>query len=239
MLKDDFKSSSFVNNNAILNPNSALAFTRSKSLAIICSNMFRKSGEALSGKQPFERIEVTRDEALQMFSDNQFKVEIINDLPEDKTITVCRCGPLVDLCRGPHIPNTSFVKAFSCLKQYKDDLEEAKKYDHGELAKKQELFFFHPLSPGSCFFLPRGARVCNKLLEFIRNEYWKRGYEEVRSPNMYNMQLWETSGHAANYRDNMVLFEIEKQQFGLKPMNCPGHCLIFDHRVRSYRGELF
>ncbi|CDP00192.1 unnamed protein product [Coffea canephora] len=221
--------------------------------------------KAVSEKQPFERIEVTRDEALQMFSDNQFKVEIINDLPEDKTITVYRCGPLVDLCRGPHIPNTSFVKAFSCLKassaywrgnkdreslqrvygisfldqkrlkQYKDDLEEAKKYDHRELAKKQELFFFHPLSPGSCFFLPRGARVCNKLLEFIRNEYWKRGYEEVWSPNMYNMQLWETSGHAANYRDNMFLFEIEKQQFGLKPMNCPGHCLIFDHRVRSYR----
>lgn len=221
--------------------------------------------KAVSEKQPFERIEVTRDEALQIFSDNQFKVEIINDLPEDKTITVYRCGPLVDLCRGPHIPNTSFVKAFSCLKassaywrgnkdreslqrvygisfldqkrlkQYKDDLEEAKKYDHRELAKKQELFFFHPLSPGSCFFLPRGARVCNKLLEFIRNEYWKRGYEEVWSPNMYNMQLWETSGHAANYRDNMFLFEIEKQQFGLKPMNCPGHCLIFDHRVRSYR----
>ncbi|KAL3501219.1 hypothetical protein ACH5RR_035668 [Cinchona calisaya] len=221
--------------------------------------------KAVSDKQPFERIEVTRDQALEIFSDNQFKVEIINDLPEDKTITVYRCGPLVDLCRGPHIPNTSFVKAFSCLKassaywrgnkdreslqrvygisfldqkrlkQYKDDLEEAKKYDHRELTKKQELFFFHPLSPGSCFFLPHGARVCNKLLEFIRNQYWKRGYEEVWSPNMYNMQLWETSGHAANYKENMFLFEIEKQEFGLKPMNCPGHCLIFDHRVRSYR----
>ncbi|KAI5679171.1 hypothetical protein M9H77_10121 [Catharanthus roseus] len=221
--------------------------------------------KAVTEKQPFERIEVTRDQALEMFSENQFKVEIINDLPADKTITVYRCGPLVDLCRGPHIPNTSFVKAFSCLKassaywrgnkdreslqrvygisftdqkrlkQYKDDLEEAKKYDHRELTKKQELFFFHPLSPGSCFFLPHGARVCNKLLEFIKKQYWKRGYEEVWSPNMYNMQLWETSGHAANYRENMFLFEIEKQEFGLKPMNCPGHCLIFDHRVRSYR----
>ncbi|CAI9112323.1 OLC1v1012760C1 [Oldenlandia corymbosa var. corymbosa] len=221
--------------------------------------------KAVSEKQPFERIEVTRDQALEMFSDNPFKVEIINDLPEDKTITVYRCGPLVDLCRGPHIPNTSFVKAFCCLKassaywkgkqdreslqrvygisfldqkrlkQYKEDLEEAKKNDHRELTKKQELFFFHPLSPGSCFFLPHGARVCNKLLEFIRKEYWKRGYEEVWSPNMYNMKLWETSGHAANYKENMFLFEIEKQEFGLKPMNCPGHCLIFDHRVRSYR----
>ncbi|KAG6411318.1 hypothetical protein SASPL_129398 [Salvia splendens] len=98
-------------------------------------------------------------------------------------------------------------------------LEEAKKYDHRELTKKQELFFFHPLSPGSCFFLPHGSRVCNKLLEFIRSQYWKRGYEEVWTPNMYNMQLWETFGHAANYKENMFVFEVEKQEFGLKPMN--------------------
>ncbi|XP_059275370.1 threonine--tRNA ligase, mitochondrial 1-like isoform X2 [Lycium ferocissimum] len=224
-----------------------------------------EAAQAVSEKQPFERIEVSRQQALDMFSDNRFKVEIIKDLPEDKTITVYRCGPLVDLCRGPHIPNTSFVKALACtkassaywrgdkdreslqrvygisypdkkqLKEYLAFLEEAKKFDHRELTKKQELFFFHPLSPGSCFFLPHGARVCNKLLEFIRSQYWKRGYEEVWSPNMFNMQLWETSGHAANYKENMFVFEIEKQEFGLKPMNCPGHCLIFDHRVRSYR----
>ncbi|KAK4489517.1 hypothetical protein RD792_005326, partial [Penstemon davidsonii] len=193
--------------------------------------------KAVDERQPFERIEVTREQALDLFSDNKFKVEIIKDLPEDKTITVYRCGPLVDLCRGPHIPNTSFVKAFSCLKassaywrgnkeleslqrvygisypdqkrlkEYKAMLEEAKKYDHRELTKKQELFFFHPLSPGSCFFLPHGSRVCNKLLEFIRSQYWKRGYEEVWTPNMYNMQLWETSGHAANYKENMFVFE--------------------------------
>ncbi|KAL8557064.1 hypothetical protein ACS0TY_004512 [Phlomoides rotata] len=221
--------------------------------------------KAVDEKQPFERIEVTKEQALEIFSDNQFKVEIIKDLPEDKTITVYRCGPLVDLCRGPHIPNTSFVKAFSCLKassaywrgnkdreslqrvygisypdqkrlkEYLAMLEEAKKYDHRELTKKQELFFFHPLSPGSCFFLPHGTRVCNKLLEFIKSQYWNRGYEEVWSPNMYNMQLWETSGHAANYKENMFVFKVEEQEFGLKPMNCPGHCLIFDHRVRSYR----
>ncbi|KAK6124326.1 hypothetical protein DH2020_041947 [Rehmannia glutinosa] len=196
--------------------------------------------KAVDEKQPFERIEVTREQALEIFSDNQLKLEIIKDLPEDKTITVYRCGPLVDLCRGPHIPNTSFVKAFSCLKassaywrgnkdreslqrvygisypdqkrlkEYKSMLEEAKKYDHRELTKKQELFFFHPLSPGSCFFLPHGSRVCNKLLEFVRSQYWKRGYEEVWTPNMYNMQLWETSGHAANYKENMFVFEFEE-----------------------------
>ncbi|XP_022997466.1 threonine--tRNA ligase, mitochondrial 1-like [Cucurbita maxima] len=221
--------------------------------------------KAVSEKQPFERIEVTRQQALEMFSGNKFKVEIINDLPADKTITVYRCGPLVDLCRGPHIPNTSFVKAFACLKassaywrgskdreslqrvygiSYPDQkrlkeyihlLEEAKKYDHRLLGTKQELFFCHPLSPGSWFFLPHGARIYNKLMDFMRGQYKDRGYEEVLSPNMYNMQLWETSGHAANYKENMFVFEVEKQEFGLKPMNCPGHCLMFQHRVRSYR----
>nr|XP_043627753.1 threonine--tRNA ligase, mitochondrial 1-like [Erigeron canadensis] len=221
--------------------------------------------KAVAEKQPFERIEVSRKQALEMFSDNKFKVEIISDLPEDKTITVYRCGPLVDLCRGPHIPNTAFVKAIACLKasaaywrgnkdreslqrvygiSYPDQkrlkeyialLEEAKKYDHRELGKKQELFFFHPLSPGSCFFLPHGTRVTEKLMTFIRTEYRRRGYLEVTTPNMYNMQLWETSGHAANYKENMFVFDIEKQEFGLKPMNCPGHCLMFDYRVRSYR----
>ncbi|KAL6839149.1 hypothetical protein ACP4OV_031040 [Aristida adscensionis] len=221
--------------------------------------------KAVAEKQPFERIEVTRPEALEMFAENKFKVEIINELPEDKTITVYRCGPLVDLCRGPHIPNTSFVKAFSCLKasssywrgkadreslqrvygisfpdskrlkEYKHYLEEAKKRDHRVLGQTQELFFFHQLSPGSCFFLPHGARIYNKLMDFMRQQYRDRGYEEVLSPNIYNMQLWETSGHAANYKENMFVFEIEKQEFGLKPMNCPGHCLMFDNRVRSYR----
>ncbi|KMT02594.1 hypothetical protein BVRB_9g202800 [Beta vulgaris subsp. vulgaris] len=221
--------------------------------------------KAATERQPFERIEVTRQQALEMFSDNRFKVEIIKDLPEDKTITVYRCGPLVDLCRGPHIPNTSFVKAISCLKassaywrgdrnreslqrvygisypdskrlkEYLKQLEEAKKYDHRLLGVKQELFFCHPLSPGSWFFLPLGARIYQKLMDFIRSEYRNRGYEEVISPNIYNMQLWETSGHAANYKENMFVFEIEKQEFGLKPMNCPGHCLMFEHRVRSYR----
>ncbi|KAF5746625.1 threonine--tRNA ligase mitochondrial [Tripterygium wilfordii] len=223
------------------------------------------AAKAVGEKQPFERIEVTRDQALEIFSDNSFKIEIIRDLPEDKTITVYRCGPLVDLCRGPHIPNTSFVKAFACLKassaywrgnkdreslqrvygisypdakrlkEYLHQLEEAKKYDHRLLGMKQELFFCDPLSPGSSFFLPHGTLIYNKLMEFIRNQYRKRGYQEVITPNIYNMKLWETSGHAANYKENMFLIEIEKQEFGLKPMNCPGHCVMFRHRVRSYR----
>ncbi|KAG2244503.1 hypothetical protein Bca52824_093665 [Brassica carinata] len=228
-------------------------------------NIEAGAAKAAKEAQPFERIEVSKDQAMEMFSDNKFKIEIIEGLPADKTITVYRCGPLVDLCRGPHIPNTSFVKAFKCLrasaaywrgdknleslqrvygisypdqkqlKKYLQFVEEAKKYDHRLLGQKQELFFCHPLSPGSWFFLPLGTRVYNKLMEFIKEQYWKRGYTEVITPNMYNMNLWETSGHAANYKDNMFTFDIEKQEFGLKPMNCPGHCLMFQHRVRSYR----
>lgn len=221
--------------------------------------------KAVKDKQPFERIEVTRDQALEIFSDNKFKVEIINDLPADKTITVYRCGPLVDLCRGPHIPNTSFVKAIECLKassaywrgdkdreslqrvygisfpdqkrltEYLNRLAEAKKYDHRIVGVKQELIYHHEWSPGSWFFLPHGARIYNKLMNFIRDQYRDRGYQEVISPNVFNIELWKTSGHAEKYKDDMFVLEIDKQEFGLKPMNCPGHCLMFKHRVRSYR----
>ena len=83
--------------------------------------------------------------------------------------------------------------------------------------------------------MPHGARVYNRLIEFIRKEYWKRGYEEVISPNIFNLDLWHVSGHAAHYKDNMFTFDVEGQEWGMKPMNCPGHCLIFGHRVRSYR----
>lgn len=105
------------------------------------------------------------------------------------------------------------------MKEYLTQLEEAKKRDHRVVGLNQELFFFHPLSPGSCFFLPHGTRIYNTLMNFIRNEYRKRGYHEVITPNMFNMQLWEKSGHAANYKENMFVFEVEKQEFGLKPMN--------------------
>nr|CAB3490479.1 unnamed protein product [Digitaria exilis] len=130
-------------------------------------------------------------------------VEIIKELPEDKTITVYRCGHLVDLCRGPHIPNTSFVKAFACLKA-------SSSYWRGK-ADRESLQRVYGIS------FPDSRRL------------------KVISPNIYNMQLWETSGHAANYKENMFIFEIEKQEFGLKPMSCPGHCLMFNNRVRSYR----
>ncbi|KAF9423949.1 threonyl-tRNA synthetase [Podila epigama] len=118
---------------------------------------------------------------------------------------------------------------------HKEFLKDAARRDHRKIGREQELFFFHELSPGCCFFLPHGARIYNTLMDFIKKEYRKRGYTEVMSPNMYNVKLWKTSGHWDNYKDDMFMFDIEKETFGLKPMNCPGHCLMFDVRERSYR----
>ncbi|KAI9294541.1 threonyl-tRNA synthetase [Neoconidiobolus thromboides FSU 785] len=217
-------------------------------------------------KQPFERLVLSKEDLLEMFKHNPYKVHIIKDkIPDGTSTTVYRCGPLIDLCRGPHVPNTGKVKAFSIMKnsasyflgdakndslqrlygisfpdskqmtEYKHFLAEAAKRDHRKIGKDQELFFFHELSPGSCFFLPHGARIYNGLMDYIKSEYRKRGFQEVVTPNVYDIKLWETSGHWQNYQENMFSFEVENSTFALKPMNCPGHCLLFGHISRSYR----
>ncbi|EIW79924.1 threonyl-tRNA synthetase [Coniophora puteana RWD-64-598 SS2] len=221
---------------------------------------------AVKEKQKFERLVVPKETLLEMFAYNKYKKHIIESkIPDGTSTTVYRCGPMVDLCVGPHIPHTGKIKAFMVTKnsasyflgdakndslqriygisfpdkkqltEYKAFLAEAAKRDHRKIGREQELFFFNDLSPGSCFFLPHGTRIYNTLLELMRAEYKKRGYQEVISPNMYNNKLWETSGHWQNYRDGMFQLDIEKEKWGLKPMNCPGHCLIFDSRDRSYR----
>merc|ERR1712012_547925 len=216
-------------------------------------------------KQPFERLTMTKADLLEMFKYNEFKVRILNERVKTETTTVYRCGPLIDLCRGPHVRHTGKVKSMAItkssatywegnseaeslqriygvsfpdtkqLKEWKHFQEEAAKRDHRKIGKEQDLFFFHELSPGSCFFQPKGAHIYNKLVQFIREEYWKRGFQEVISPNIYNAKLWQTSGHWDHYAENMFKIDVEKEQFGLKPMNCPGHCLIFDHGIRSWR----
>ncbi|XP_059479613.1 threonine--tRNA ligase 1, cytoplasmic isoform X4 [Neocloeon triangulifer] len=216
-------------------------------------------------KQNFERLEVRKEVLLDMFKYNPFKLRILNEKVTTPTTTIYRCGPLIDLCRGPHVRHTGKVKALKVtknsasywegkadkeslqriygisfpdnkqLKEWEKFQEEAAKRDHRKLGKEQELFFFHELSPGSCFFLPKGAVIYNRLIEFIREEYWKRGFKEVVSPNIYNSKLWQTSGHWAHYAENMFSFEVEKETYALKPMNCPGHCLMFDTRPRSWR----
>lgn len=216
-------------------------------------------------KQPFERLEMKKEDLLKMFEYNEFKVRILNEKVTQDRTTVYRCGSLIDLCRGPHIRHAGKIKAMKVtknsstywegkadaetlqrvygisfpdpkqLKEWEKIQEEAAKRDHRKIGREQELYFFHELSPGSCFFQPRGAHIYNILMDFIKKEYRKRGFQEVISPNMYNAKLWQTSGHWEHYSENMFHFEIEKETFALKPMNCPGHCLMFDNRVRSWR----
>ncbi|KAI1157907.1 putative threonyl-tRNA synthetase, cytoplasmic [Nemania serpens] len=220
----------------------------------------------ISEKQPFQRLTVTKDQLLELFQSNKYKQHIIGDkIPDGTSTTVYRCGPLIDLCRGPHVTDTSRIKAFGILKlsasyflgdptndslqrvygisfpdkkqlaEHLQFLKEAAKRDHRRIGKDQELFMFHDQSPGSVFFLPHGTIIYNALLSFIRKEYWKRGYQEVHSPNMFNSTLWKKSGHWEHYHEDMFTFEVEKDIWGLKPMNCPGHCLIFASRARNYR----
>uniref|UniRef100_A0A8C6V193 threonine--tRNA ligase n=1 Tax=Neogobius melanostomus TaxID=47308 RepID=A0A8C6V193_9GOBI len=216
-------------------------------------------------KQPFERLEIKKETLLEMFKYNKFKCRILNEKVTTPTTTVYRCGPLIDLCRGPHVRHTGKIKALKIhknsstywegkadmetlqriygisfpdpkmLKEWERFQEEAKNRDHRKLGREQDLFFFHDLSPGSCFFLPKGAYIYNTLIELMRSEYRKRGFQEVVTPNIYNSKLWQTSGHWQHYSENMFSFDVEKETFALKPMNCPGHCLMFDHRPRSWR----
>lgn len=216
-------------------------------------------------KQPFQRLEITKEDLLEMFKYNEYKVRIIKNKVQTPTTTVYRCGPLIDLCRGPHVRNTGKIKTLKVtknsstywegnaeaeslqriygisfpdnklMKEWKIFQEEAAKRDHRKIGLQQELFFFHELSAGSCFWLPKGTIIFNTLQKWIQSEYLKRGFTEVVTPNMYNTKLWELSGHWQHYAENMFTFDVEKEKFALKPQNCPGHCIMFDHRPRSWR----
>ncbi|KAH7719882.1 putative threonine--tRNA ligase 2cytoplasmic [Aphelenchoides avenae] len=215
-------------------------------------------------KQPFERLEMKKEDLLEMFKYNEFKVRILKEKVDTPTTTVYRCGPLIDLCRGPHVRHTGKIKAMKItkssssfwegnpqaeslqriygisfpdgkqLKEWEKIQEEAAKRDHRKVGRDQDLFFFHNMSPGSAFWYPKGAHIYNALTTFIRKEYRKRGFQEVITPNMYNAKLWQQSGHWQHYAENMFQFEVEKEQFALKPMNCPGHCLMFDSRPHTH-----
>ncbi|KAI1086649.1 threonyl-tRNA synthetase [Rostrohypoxylon terebratum] len=221
--------------------------------------------DIVKDRQRFERLEVTKQDLLDMFSYNKYKQYIISTkIPDGTSTTVYRNGPLIDLCRGPHVPDTGRVEAFSIMKnsasywlgsqendslqriygvsfpdkkkmaEHKKFLEEAAKRDHRKLGKEQELFMFHELSPGSAFFLPHGTRIYNTLLEYLRDQYHKRDYQEVITPNIFNSELWKMSGHWDYYKDDMFVMDLEKEKFGLKPMNCPAHFLMFGHAPRVY-----
>ncbi|KAH3758767.1 threonine--tRNA ligase, cytoplasmic [Pelomyxa schiedti] len=216
-------------------------------------------------KHPFIRIEITKEQAAQMFHYNKYKLAIINKTPDGEKISAYKCGQLIDLCRGPHILHTGLPQGFSLnstcsvyvdgktdgdvlqriyavsfptkeqLEVHNEKLKQAALRDHRVIGKQQELYFFHPWSPGSAFFQPHGYRIYRKLMDFVRGQYHQRGYEEVLTPNLYMSKLWETSGHWAHYQDCMFTLECDGVPWALKPMNCPGHCLVYLNRVRSYR----
>ncbi|KAI1097830.1 threonyl-tRNA synthetase [Jackrogersella minutella] len=216
-------------------------------------------------RQRFERLEITKQDLLDMFSYNKYKQYIISTkIPDGTSTTVYRNGPLIDLCRGPHVPDTGRIEAFSIMKnsasywlgsqdndslqriygvsfpdkkkmaEHKKFLEEAAKRDHRKLGREQELFMFHELSPGSAFFLPHGTRIYNTLLVYLRDQYHKRDYQEVITPNIYNSELWKISGHWEYYQEDMFVMDLEKEKWGLKPMNCPAHFLMFGHSPKVY-----
>lgn len=218
----------------------------------------------ISENQPFERREMPKKDALALYKGNKFKQELIEELPGSKA-TVYYNGKFFDLCRGPHVPSTGMIKGFKLTKvsssYWRADsskeslqriygisfptkkeldahlhmLEEAEKRDHRKLGSQLSLFMFHEWSPGSAFFLPNGTIIYNELLSYVRQEYAKRGYQEVVTPQLFNKALWEQSGHWSHYRENMFLLEVDKEEFSFKPMNCPSHLLIYKNAAHSYR----
>ncbi|GIO43336.1 threonine--tRNA ligase [Paenibacillus apis] len=195
----------------------------------------------------------------------RFKVELIHDLPEEEVITLYEQGEFVDLCRGPHVPTTGRIKAFKLmsvagaywrgnsdnemlqriygtafasaaqLKEHLQFLEEAKRRDHRKLGKELELFMFSEEAPGMPFYLPKGMTIRTILEDFAREIQRQRDYEEVRTPLMMNNRIWEQSGHWDHYKDNMYFTWVDETKYALKPMNCPGHMLIYKNSLRSYR----
>lgn len=212
-----------------------------------------------------KREEVTREAAREIFADDPLKLELLNDIPADDTVTVYRQGEFIDLCRGPHLPATRYVKAFKLthvsgaywrgdsnnkvlqriygvafsskkdLEEYFHFVEEAKERNHRKLGKELELFMFSEEAPGMPFYLPNGQVIRNKLESFLQELHHLYDYKEVRTPIMMNQRLWEESGHWDHYKENMYFSDVDNQSFALKPMNCPGHMLIFKDSHHSYR----
>lgn len=206
----------------------------------------------------FERKVITIDQARELFKSNTHKLEILDNIEESTLITAYKCGNFIDLCRGPHLKNTKLVSSivilnvtntcennikrvraisFPTSKEMKNFQHEQKRrsnYSHQIIGAKQKLFFFHEHSPGSCFFLPHGTRMINALTKVMREFYYSKGFQEVITPNIFKAELYKTSGHYENYKDNMFGLNCENEEYFLKPMNCPGHCLMFAHESRSY-----
>ena len=223
-----------------------------------------KMRESIAANRSFSRTDVPKPEARQVFAQQPYKLEIIEAIP-DETVRLYRQGDFTDLCRGPHLESTGQVKAFKLLNvagaywrgdehrpmlqrvygaafetqeeldTHIHNIEEALRRDHRRLGRELGLFFFDPIAPGSPFFLPKGALVYNLMVEFMRGLYVKYGYQEVITPQVFSADLWKRSGHYDNYKENMYFIESEEREFGVKPMNCPGHCVLYGATLHSYR----
>lgn len=221
----------------------------------------------IKSNYPIVRQEMPRNEAIQFFADRQedYKVELIEDLPEDATISLYEQGEFVDLCAGPHVPSTGKLKAVklmslagaywrgsennkmlqriyatsfpkqALLDDYLNKLEEAKKRDHRKLGKELGLFVLLDEGPGFPFFLPKGMVLRNELEKYWREQHEKAGYQEIRTPIILNTELWHRSGHWDHYKDNMYFTVIDEQDYAVKPMNCPGGILVYKQNLHSYR----
>ena len=222
--------------------------------------------KAIAAKNsPVERFVLPRDEALKMFPDNEYKRELIEELPEGEPISFYRQEGFTDLCAGPHLMSLGPVKAVKImsvagaywrgdaankmlkrlygisfpsqeqLDEYLNMLEEAKKRDHRKLGKELKLFMMADEGPGFPFFLPKGMEVYNTLLAYWRDVHKKAGYEEISTPMILNRRLWEQSGHWDHYKDNMYFTKIDGEDYAVKPMNCPGGILVYKSEPHSYR----
>jgi len=220
--------------------------------------------KAVKAKEPFKRTMVSKAEALEFYKNEPYKLEMIHDLP-DGTISFYRHGDFTDLCRGPHVPHTGFIKALKLMKvsgaywrgdqsnaqlqriygtaffdkkdldAYLRFLEEARKRNHRKIGTALDLFSFHDEAPGMPFFHANGMVIWNALLAYWREEHRTAGYVETKTPITLNRSLWERSGHWENYRENMYTSVIDDTAVAIKPMNCPGGMLVYTSRHHSYR----
>ncbi|MEY8315477.1 threonine--tRNA ligase [Adlercreutzia muris] len=233
-----------------------------------------RMAEIAKATPAIEREEVTREAARALFADQPLKLELIDELPEDETISVYRLGAFTDLCRGPHMPGADKLGAYKLtkvagaywkgdsdremltriygtaffskkeLEEHLHNLAEAEKRDHRKLGRELGIYMMEPMAGvGLPLYLPKGARVIRTLQEWLRRDLYERGYEEVITPHIYNADVWKTSGHYGFYHENMYFFQINEgteeeprySEYGVKPMNCPGHVLLYKNELHSYR----
>jgi threonyl-tRNA synthetase len=227
-------------------------------------NIEKEMEKIIKENYRFEKEVISKDEAREIFKDNPYKIELINEI-KDKIVSIYTSGDFIDLCAGPHIESSGKVGAFKLLsiagaywrgdeknkmltriygtafynkddlKNYLEKIEKAKRSDHRIIGRDLELFTFHDEAPGFPFFHPRGMVLQNAILEYWREEHIKEGYQEVKTPVILSNDLWKISGHWDNYKDNMYFVQIDECEYAIKPMNCPGAIIVYKSNQHSYR----